>query len=316
MKVGVFDSGIGGLNILAEMIIKASNNEYIYYADNLNMPYGTKSESEINSGVKKAMDYFCVANVSVVVVGCNTACCVASSVIKQYPFTTYFVTESLVKQLKTHDKVLCFATMNTVSRLELLGLENVRLIGLPTFAKEIECVAPRFYRLFGKVRNLTKQVESGEIIALGCTHYTYFKPYFESLGYTVIAETTNLNDLFSLLSLNNETGNGNKNGEILNKNGDFLGLNDENKKINGFTIDNFSKYPNEKTVINLKNEGSEVDFNLKSEKSGLNRQKYPKIVLTNRLEIGKYYKILRCLIPFFFRLIIETRVKSLYYKCK
>ena len=47
MKIGIFDSGSGGLTVLKELINDYPNNEYIYFGDTLNLPYGTKSKDEL-----------------------------------------------------------------------------------------------------------------------------------------------------------------------------------------------------------------------------------------------------------------------------
>ena len=47
MKVGVFDSGVGGLTVLKELVNKYPNNHYIYYGDTKNIPYGDKSLDEL-----------------------------------------------------------------------------------------------------------------------------------------------------------------------------------------------------------------------------------------------------------------------------
>ena len=47
MKIGLFDSGIGGLNVLREFINSYPNNKYIYYGDTLNVPYGEKTKEEL-----------------------------------------------------------------------------------------------------------------------------------------------------------------------------------------------------------------------------------------------------------------------------
>ena len=46
MKIGIIDSGIGGLDLLNKIINKYPNNEYLYLCDNLNVPYGIKSKKE------------------------------------------------------------------------------------------------------------------------------------------------------------------------------------------------------------------------------------------------------------------------------
>jgi len=47
MRIGLFDSGMGGVSVLKKLIMKYPNNEYVYYGDNLNVPYGNKSVHEL-----------------------------------------------------------------------------------------------------------------------------------------------------------------------------------------------------------------------------------------------------------------------------
>ena len=47
MKIGIFDSGLGGLTVLKTMLKKYPHNEYIYYGDTLNVPYGNKTKTEL-----------------------------------------------------------------------------------------------------------------------------------------------------------------------------------------------------------------------------------------------------------------------------
>ena len=58
MKIGIFDSGLGGLSVLNEALSKLSEHEFLYYADVKNVPYGQKSRDEIlkfsKKGVSKA----------------------------------------------------------------------------------------------------------------------------------------------------------------------------------------------------------------------------------------------------------------------
>ena len=55
--IGIFDSGIGGLSVLAKIIEKLPTEEYIYYADTDNVPYGIKTNEQIKEYVKKAVDF-------------------------------------------------------------------------------------------------------------------------------------------------------------------------------------------------------------------------------------------------------------------
>ena len=73
MKIGIFDSGIGGLSVLHEAYHQLPKQEFIFYADTQNVPYGTKSPEKIKeltfSCVEKLMDH----GIKALVVACNTA---------------------------------------------------------------------------------------------------------------------------------------------------------------------------------------------------------------------------------------------------
>ena len=56
-KVGVFDSGIGGLSILSELEKVLPNEDFYYYGDSLNNPYGEKSDEELFKITSEVVDY-------------------------------------------------------------------------------------------------------------------------------------------------------------------------------------------------------------------------------------------------------------------
>ena len=57
MRIGVFDSGLGGLSILKSMLEVSPNNEYIYFGDTLNLPYGDKKVDELYNLSKKIIKF-------------------------------------------------------------------------------------------------------------------------------------------------------------------------------------------------------------------------------------------------------------------
>ena len=73
MRIGIFDSGIGGLTVLAEAIKKYPQGEFIYFADTGNVPYGTKSKEEVKELVLKAADFLDKKHINALLVDCNTA---------------------------------------------------------------------------------------------------------------------------------------------------------------------------------------------------------------------------------------------------
>ena len=72
MKIGMFDSGIGGLTVLKEFIKKYPNNHYIYYGDTKNLPYGTKEKEELLKLVKPIISFFTKQKVDFIIIACGT----------------------------------------------------------------------------------------------------------------------------------------------------------------------------------------------------------------------------------------------------
>ena len=71
--IGVFDSGIGGLTVLEELMKKFPNDDFIYVADQGHCPYGTKTEEEIIECVLNVGKYLIAKDVKAIVIACNTA---------------------------------------------------------------------------------------------------------------------------------------------------------------------------------------------------------------------------------------------------
>ena len=72
MKVGLFDSGVGGLSVLKRLMEKYPNNEYIYFGDTKNLPYGSKSIEELKILAKNNIEFLLKFNVDIIVIACGT----------------------------------------------------------------------------------------------------------------------------------------------------------------------------------------------------------------------------------------------------
>ena len=73
MRVGVFDSGIGGVTVLKEIIKILPKETYIYYSDSKNNPYGDKSDKEILKLCDNIVQFFIQEGCKAIVIACNTA---------------------------------------------------------------------------------------------------------------------------------------------------------------------------------------------------------------------------------------------------
>ena len=189
MKIGIFDSGLGGLSVLKEALSKLSEYEFLYYADVKNVPYGQKSRDEILKFSFDAVKFLVKNGADAVVVACNTATSVAIKELRANLNVPIIGMEPAVK--KAHDlshdnalKTLVIATPVTVNGAKLKELitnlnakDKTELLALPclvNFAEkaefESENVKSYLKEELGKF-----DLSKFDFLVLGCTHFNYFK---------------------------------------------------------------------------------------------------------------------------------------------
>lgn len=184
MKIGVFDSGIGGITVLNEIIKVLPNEHYIYYSDSKNNPYGTKSQEEIIELSENIVKLFIDKKCDIIVIACNTASAEAADVLrKKYSFVPIIAIEPAFKMAYDYDKdspVLVMATKATIESQKFQNLYNkynnnnselISCVGLPELiekeqSKEIdEYLEKNLKQYRGKIKN----------VVLGCTHFPLIK---------------------------------------------------------------------------------------------------------------------------------------------
>lgn len=189
MKIGFFDSGIGGLTVLYEALRMLPDEDYIYYADTKNVPYGTKSKNEVRKYVFSAIDFLVSQNVKAVVIACNTATSVAADDLRDKYNIPIIGIEPAVKPAvkensNNNKRILVTATALTLKEDKFTNLINkidskhkVDLLPLPMlvdFAENLvfdeDIVKAYLVTQFSKF-DLTKY---GTIV-LGCTHFPFYK---------------------------------------------------------------------------------------------------------------------------------------------
>ena len=187
MKLAFFDSGIGGLSVLHHAMKLLPHEEFIFFADEDNVPYGTKSRAEVLSFVDAAFKFLTAQNVSAIVVACNTATSVAVRKMREkYSLPIIGMEPALKVALDTFPgkKVLVAATAITVTgekiqrlieRLHAKDLAELKALSkLVDFAERCEFNS-------ADVENYLRAELSGiefknfSSLVLGCTHFNYFK---------------------------------------------------------------------------------------------------------------------------------------------
>ena len=71
--IAVFDSGVGGISVLRHLHRLMPNEQYLYFGDSANAPYGTKSRDEVMACINRIMEHLLAQDVKAVVIACNTA---------------------------------------------------------------------------------------------------------------------------------------------------------------------------------------------------------------------------------------------------
>ena len=191
-QIGVFDSGIGGKTTLNEIIKLLPNENYIYYSDSKNNPYGEKTDEELFEIVCNIVDYFISVNTKMIVIACNTATTRCISYLRnKYKDVLFVGTEPAIKVAcdNNYKNTLVLATPLTVqsSRLNSLINENIKeneniiLVSCSGLANAIETNDEERINLLLH-SFLDKYVNDNiDAIVLGCTHYPLIKDKIQSM---------------------------------------------------------------------------------------------------------------------------------------
>lgn len=184
--IGVLDSGIGGLTTLKEIKKILPNENYIFYADSKNNPYGEKPIKELHSIVKNIVDYFINKKVKLIVIACNTATTrLIHKLRKEYPNMIFIGTEPAIKVAcdNNYKNILVLGTPSTIKskRTSILiknnkkEYQNIYLVACEGLANAIETKNnSQINKLLDKYLNpyINKNIDS---IVLACTHYPIIK---------------------------------------------------------------------------------------------------------------------------------------------
>lgn len=177
-KIGVFDSGVGGLTVLKELQEALPNESFIYIGDNKHSPYGEKTYEQLLSYAREIVEYFIKKNVKMIVLACNTtSCTVLEQLQKEFSSIPIFgVTDATCQMVKRHNpkKVLVMATNATIQSQAYqkrigesctIGLPCPNLVPLIENGANIETLENELKTLIQPYAN------DCDSIVLGCTHY-------------------------------------------------------------------------------------------------------------------------------------------------
>lgn len=192
--IGVFDSGLGGLSVLAEIRRLLPQESLIYVADSAHVPYGEKTAAQIIDRSLLLSGFLLDQNVKALVVACNTATAAAIQVLRErWPNLIVVGMEPAVKPaaaLSKSGKIGVLATTGTLRSAKFAAL-------LQRYSDQVEVLTQ-------PCPGLVEQIEAGQLdsldtlqlleqytrpllaagcdsLILGCTHYPFIRPALQQL---------------------------------------------------------------------------------------------------------------------------------------
>lgn len=184
--IGVFDSGIGGLSVLEELEKVLPNEDFYYYGDSINNPYGEKSDQELLEITSHIVDVLKEKKAKLIVIACNTATTrVMKKLREKYPEMIFVGTVPAIKVACDHDSknTLVMATEATTHSLRTAELirdnkrkdQNIYLVSCPGLANAIETKNEEKIKSILQETFLPYKDKNIDTIVLGCTHYPFIK---------------------------------------------------------------------------------------------------------------------------------------------
>jgi len=185
MKIGLFDSGAGGLSVVKSLLEHNLFDEIIYYGDTTRVPYGPKDKNTIIRYSLEALEFFNNFDIDLLITACNTVSAYAlDDMNAQSNYPVIGVIEAGVLAVKNSslakdDPILIIATRATIdskryeNRLEALGYSNIIALQTGLFVPLVEEGMFEGEVLEATMRHYFSDIKTPKAIILGCTHFPF-----------------------------------------------------------------------------------------------------------------------------------------------
>jgi len=188
MPIGVFDSGVGGLTVMREIMSQLPGENILYLGDTARVPYGTRSPETVIRYSVENTQFFISKGIKLLVVACNTSSSVSLEVLRErFPIPVIGVVEPGARAAVSGTKLKRVAVIGTETTINSRSYERaIRAIDVSISVSGIAC--PLFVPIIeegwleGEVVALTAEKylssirnNGADILVLGCTHYPMIK---------------------------------------------------------------------------------------------------------------------------------------------
>ena len=184
MKLGVFDSGIGGRAVADELQRFFPEAELVVVDDHENVPYGSKTQEQVLALTEAAIQPLLAASCDIIVLACNTASAAAIEELRQrYPAQLFIGLEPMVKPASALTKTGVIAVCATPATLRSERYHRLK----ETYGKDISILEPDCSNWASLIENnlinrrdVAQTIEQccdqgADVIVLACTHYHWIK---------------------------------------------------------------------------------------------------------------------------------------------
>ncbi|MBE6599959.1 MAG: glutamate racemase [Ruminococcaceae bacterium] len=192
LPIAVLDSGVGGISVLRELMRIMPNENYLYYGDSANAPYGEKSAVEVLNITKKNVLYLKRTGIKCLVIACNTATSAAVKTLRrENPELPIIGIEPAIKPpavMLENPRVLVMATPLTLKEKKFCELverfsdkEEIIPLPCPALVELIESGELESEKTDKYIAELLAPYKNEKIdaVVLGCTHYPHIRPIIE-----------------------------------------------------------------------------------------------------------------------------------------
>jgi glutamate racemase len=197
--VGVFDSGVGGLTVLHELLVQLPHEDFVYFADSARVPYGPRPREEIEAFSLEVAEELLARRIKLLVVACNSASSAALPALRERLMQTTLGVDVLgvvqpgavqAVAATRNGRVGYMATAATVASgayEKAIAASDpfvtVAGVACPQLVPLIERGSPFDERIVDAVRRYTRPLREAEVdtVILGCTHYPLIRPMLQRM---------------------------------------------------------------------------------------------------------------------------------------
>lgn len=182
--IAFFDSGVGGLTVFEKVKKLLPNENYLYFGDTKNMPYGEKTPEQLIEYADKIFKFFEKQNAKAVVIACNTSSAIAYEKLKDnYNFKIYPIIQSVcstIAKLENVENLTVIATPATINShaysreiAKYNSAINVKEVAAPNWVRIVEEHRINQPQSILQVQEVLESIGNPDKILLACTHYPY-----------------------------------------------------------------------------------------------------------------------------------------------